>query len=111
MYQVLTFSVIFLALIGVVEVVRALLLAFFPPKKGTNYLLVVPLFGHIEDVEYILRNAALRARLIGGAGYSSLIVLDCGMDKETKDICAAVCDELGYSFLFTREEFEDIFIS
>lgn len=108
MSQVLTFSVIFLALIGVVEVVRALLLVFFPPKKGINYLLVVPLFGHIEDVEYILRNAALRARLIGGAGYSSLIVLDCGLDTETRDICATVCKELGYSLVCSCEEFKDI---
>lgn len=108
MSHILIFSVVFLALIGVVEVLRALLLVLFPPKKCVNYLLVVPLSGHIEDVEYILRNAAMRARLIGGTGYSSLIVMDCGLDEETRGICDTVCRDSGYLLVSSCEEFKNI---
>lgn len=109
MQYIINFSIVFLAAVGALEVIRVLLLIIFSPNKKTKYLLVLPLFGHIEEVEYILRNAATRARLIGGAEYTSLIILDCGMDNETRALCSALCRELDF-FMCTKDEFEKNFI-
>ncbi len=57
-----------------------------PPAKS-NCVVLYPVKGHREDVEYLLR-ALLKKADSGGSRHIRIIVVDCGMDEETRRICS-----------------------
>lgn len=46
--------------------------------------MVVPIRGHDEEAEIVLRHAAARVKWAGGGRFKKVVCLDCGMDDETK---------------------------
>ncbi len=57
-----------------------------PPSKA-RCVVLYPVKGHREDVEYLLR-ALLKRMDRGEARHLRIIIVDCGMDEETRRICS-----------------------
>lgn len=73
------FLLTFFSLIGVFTLVRTLFERVLDGKKECAAVLVVPLRGQVEDVEYRLRGACFgRNRRV--------IAADYGIDRETREI-------------------------
>lgn len=63
------------------------------PHKAERILLLLPLHGKREDVEYVLRRlAALRWFL--PSGNVGVTPLDCGLETETERLAQQSCEQL-----------------
>lgn len=84
--------VLLLAVYGCAQLVRAVALRLLAPPKGMNGVWVVPLFGHREDVEYLIRSASACRRWNGRFG-GEICLVDIGMDEETSCLARRLCAE------------------
>jgi hypothetical protein len=100
---------ILLMILGLVEVFRALTLQLLRTKGGNRLMMIVPIHGHNEEAELLLRSAATRVKWMDGVRRQRVICLDCGMDDETKEICEAVCRDYGFMEVCSVSEFEHLF--
>lgn len=108
MFEVI-FSVLllFLAFIGLIEIFHLISLTLFKSRNNMNSIIVLPMHGHSEDAEYMLRSMVSRVSWINGSDTKRIICLDIGMDDETKQICDIFSKEYDYIDICTIEEFED----
>lgn len=60
-------------------------------------MLITPVKGHSEDVEYTLRCCAAKVRWMGKMRPWKVVCLDEGMDESTKQVCEYICSE--YEFM------------
>lgn len=97
LYIIRDIILIMLAIIGLAEVARVVVLFFMRSKKDKEVILVVPISGHDEEAELVLRHAAARVKWISGGRFRKVVCLDCGMDEETRKICSLVCSD--YHFM------------
>lgn len=65
------------------------------PEREDTLLVLVPVRGHREDAELLLRSAVHRVQRMGGRDEKILLCVDCGMDEETRCICRSLCEEEG----------------
>lgn len=93
-----------LVLLGLVYVMRLIMMQLLSPEKESDFVILVPLSGHREDTELVLRSAAARVRWFGRRRML-VTVLDCGMDEETRQLCRRLCREIRYAEIVSREEF------
>ena len=92
---------IILAIIGLIDLVRMVALFFLRTESDKNMLFVIPIEGHNEEAEALLRHAAARIKWFGGGRFRKIVCLDCGMDAETRKICELVCKD--YPFFEIQE--------
>ncbi len=92
---------ILLAIIGLVQIARTVVLFFMRSKKDKDVIMVVPIYGHDEEAEIVLRHAAAHVKWVSGGRFKKVVCLDCGMDEETKKICKTVCRD--YDFMEMKE--------
>jgi hypothetical protein len=97
-----------LAVIGTVEVIRAVWRCILKTKNQGKLVLMLPLTGHEEQAEAIIRSAMDRTDWIGGG--AQVVCLDCGMDIETRRICEIICADNPEIILCTPEEFQKFWI-
>lgn len=100
------------SVIGFVELIKHLALYFTEgpeEKPKRDYLLVVPIAGHCEHAEYLLRGAAAKVKWFGKRSISQVICIDCDMDETTKKICSLVCNDYAFMVLYTQDEFKQYF--
>ena len=98
---------IVLVILGLVEVVRLITLMIFRTKKDRNVMMVVPICGHSDEVEFLIRSAAARIQWMG-AGYQRILCVDCGMDEETRKICRMIQKDYPFIEFCSMSEFEAI---
>lgn len=96
LYIIRDILIILLVIIGLVDVVRTVILFFMNYKGKNEIMVIVPIKGHNEEAEIMLRNAATRIRWYGGGCFQKVICLDCGMDEETKNVCKNMCSEFPF---------------
>lgn len=60
-------------------------------------VVIIPVSGHHDDIEYVLRSAAQRLKWMDGKEDAQIYCLDYGMDSETLRICRLVSAE--YAFM------------
>jgi hypothetical protein len=101
--------VVLLGLIGVTELVRLIVFWMLSPGRGEKMLIVVPVTGHDEEAEFVLRSAAQRAKWMGGKDEKRVLCVDCGMDEETRRICETICREYRFMEIVAPEELENYF--
>lgn len=96
-----------LAVVGMVELFRALLFRMLRTGNPGRLFLVVSFRGHDDEAELALRSAAERVKW---SGYSDVRVLcvDKGMDAETRGLCEMVCGESSEIILCSDRELGDI---
>ena len=85
---------LFFSILGIVDVIRMIVFALLKPKRGLRVVVTVPLSGHREDVEYMIRSAVARAKW-SGTRQTLVFIVDCGMDQGTYELCRVFCEELG----------------
>ena len=97
-------SLIFLlfSILGIVDVIRMVVFALLKPKRGLRMVVTVPLSGHREDVEYMIRSAVARAKW-SDTRQTLVFVVDCGMDHDTYELCRLFCNELGAELVAQEE--------
>lgn len=100
---VLLVLLIILAIVGVSEICRHIICCI-TQEKGGEFVTVVPIKGHCEQAEQLLRGAAAKLKWLANGKQQQIICLDCGMDKETRDICELVCRDYGFIKIKTKEE-------
>ena len=93
-----------LVLLGLVYIMRLIMMQLLSPEKESDFVILVPISGHREDAELILRSAAARVRWFGRRR-TVITVLDCGMDEETTQLCRRLCREIRCAEMISREEF------
>ena len=82
---------VFFLVMGLIETCRLLLMWLLRPEKIADSILVIPMCGHVEDAEYLLRGAAESIRWEKHKRPRRFICVDGGMDRETKEICKKNC--------------------
>lgn len=103
---ILLVVVLLLALYGCTELIRRIAQYVLTPAKTCGGVLVIPLSGHHNDIEYIVRCAAARRRW--GDGPARVLLIDNGMDAQTKTLAEKVCAELGGVGIYEPQEMERI---
>lgn len=81
------------AVFGIVEISRLFLFWLLKTEHPGKLFLAVSLCGHNDDVEVVLRSACERAKWMIG-GEAAVLVVDCGMDEETRRICEIACRDM-----------------
>lgn len=80
-----------LAFVGLVSVISALCLSFYHVSGGTREYIVLPVSGHVEDIEFRIRGAAVRRRRMGR--HLRIYLANFGADAETAEIAKRMCEE------------------
>lgn len=95
---------IFLVILGLVELIRMILCRLLKTKADKKLLILVPIRGHCEDAEILLRSAAAKVSWVYSGAIEKVICLDCGADEETREVCKKICDE--YTFMEYKTKVE-----
>lgn len=100
---------VFLVIIGLVEVFRMISFLFLRTKGENDIMIIVPVCGHNEEAELLLRSAAARVKWTGGMSQQKVVCLDCGMDEETKAVCDTISQDYSFMNVCTLSEFDGLF--
>lgn len=87
-----TAVILLLALYGAAQGVGRLIERMWRPPDDIRPVVLLPLAGHHEDVEHLLRCAATRHRWAGV--HTRVVLVDAGMDDETRALAGEVCARL-----------------
>ncbi|MGN1043280.1 MAG: hypothetical protein ACI4PR_00550 [Acutalibacteraceae bacterium] len=94
MYQIVC-CIIFgiFIILGISDIINYSIYNFFNEKNNfhSEKTFYVPINGHKEDIEFIIRNIILELKKAHKIYTSKIIFIDCGMDKETRKICEIFC--------------------
>lgn len=99
---------VLLSILGLVEVCRVITLWILRTKEENDAMMIVPIRGHNEEAELLLRSAAARAKWTGGSRLQRVICLDCGMDEETRVVCETLSQDFTFIELRTPPEMEQM---
>lgn len=83
----------FLAIFGLAELIFRIKEKLFEPVN-THSAIVISCEGHDEEIEYSLRALVNREEDLR-SGERLIIVIDKGMDEETRTICQKISEEFG----------------
>ncbi len=100
MGYVLLGMLFFAGLIGIAEIFQFVEERWYQRGNTLSEICVLPLEGHIEQVEGIVR--AVWRNLYGKR--PRMYLCDLGMDAETREICRLLCTEHSNITLCTREQ-------
>ena len=95
------------AVLGMAEAFRWLLFWLLKTKNPGKLYLILRMRGHDEEAELVLRSAGERVKWLGSAE-AELLLIDCGMDEETRRICDAAAGEMPELRLCRPDEVEQI---
>ena len=98
------------AIVGIVELFRVLLFRILKIKQIGKLYFVVPMKGHNEEAELVLRSAHERIQWLPDCE-AEVLVVDCGMDEETKQICEIASFDLSGIRLCRPDDVEQIICS
>ena len=93
----------FASLIGLAELLRFMEERLLTRGNETSEICVLPLHGHMEQVEGIVR--AVRRGLYGKR--PRFYLCDCGIDEETREICYLLCKEYPDLIFCAEQELSD----
>lgn len=86
--------VLLLALYGCAQGVGRIVSWIWKPRPDLPAMVILPVSGHREDVEFIVRGAAVRYRWAAGKPHGRILLMDAGMDEETRRLAKAVCGQI-----------------
>jgi hypothetical protein len=95
-----------LAILGLIEVFRIITLICLRTKDESSVIIVVPIKGHNEQAEFLLRSAAARLKWLGAVGKQKVLCVDMNMDAETRKICEIIKREYQFIDICFSDEFE-----
>ena len=89
-----------LAAVGLAFAMAAVILAR-PCGPGCGAFVVLPVSGHMDDIELRIRKLVRESRGLPGA---AIVIADLGVDSETADICRMICREFEHVSMIKGEE-------
>ncbi len=107
METVYNILLVLLAAFGLTEVVHLLVLKVIATGRSGQMVIIVPVAGHHEDIEYVLRSAAQRLKWMDGKEDAQIYCLDYGMDSETLRICRMVSADYGFMRIVQPEQLNE----
>ncbi len=93
-----------LMIIGLTDVFRMLCNWLLKTRVKGKIVYFLPLSGHSEEAEIALRGAVNRLRWFSGKEEKKVICVDCGVDKETEEVCRKMTEEFRSISFCGREE-------
>lgn len=103
---VFSIFVLCLSIVGLIEIFKIISVLFFCPKEpDENTVTLIPIYGHKEGIEMLLRSAIANAKWFGCAKNNQIICLNLGADAETYKICKIFSEEYDSIELYSLEEF------
>ncbi|MDD4412953.1 MAG: hypothetical protein PHR14_00150 [Oscillospiraceae bacterium] len=100
--------VLLLSLYGCVELVRNISLRILKTDSPISGVLVLPIEGSCKNLEFVVRAAVSRSRWISD-NPSSVLLLDKGMDFDTRLLAEKLCEEYENVIQSTPNDCEKIF--
>ena len=101
--------VLSLAAVGLVAICWKLADILLEPQYQTAVTMVLPLHGHVENLEQQLRYFASRFKKMSKTTEVGWVIcLDAGMDEETRILCETICDRYPFMNLCTRAQMEKL---
>lgn len=95
-----------LAVFGLIEVLRIILMPFLNPQDSKEgFIILVPACGHDEEIEMTLRSLVADVRWRFAGKPWRVICLDLGMDTETRKICEIFSEEYAFIELHSLRTF------
>lgn len=91
MYLAAAIPIVVLAIWGIVDLIRRLEQYLLSGKEKQYHIVVIPLQGHVENLEYIVRCAASQNLWHNKAMDAEVVLLDQGLDNESKAMCRSLC--------------------
>lgn len=88
---IMLIAVLLLALYGCAELISRMAARILRPAEEFAGIRVIPVGGHRTDMEYIVRSAAAQCKCAG----CRVLLLDTGMDEETRRIAERACKATG----------------
>jgi hypothetical protein len=79
-----------LAMYGCVQLIFRLVRLLLLSPRDCGGMWLVPLAGHREDAEYLVRSLAMRRQ---ADGLPAVYVLDAGLDEETRRLVQSACTQ------------------
>ncbi len=92
------------SVIGIATVIQWLAGRFLSDAKNQHLISIIPCDGHREDVEYLVKNTYVRMTDQCRCKNCSIILVDCGMDTETRNICNMLVHDLDFVKICGRSE-------
>ena len=102
---------VLLIILGFVDVIRSFIFLFLKIRGCSNTTIIVPIEGHNERAEFLLRSAIAKIRWMSPIEKTHLICLDCGMDEETRKICRLICEDYDFIDLYNVNDLKSEIIS
>ncbi len=82
----------FFIILGICDVIIFLMSKIFKSSKlKKTYTFFIPVKDHMENIEFIIRSMMFRLRFLHPFLNFKIILIDFGMDDETKIICHNLC--------------------
>lgn len=105
MYIYITIAIIItvFALVETINVISRTLLTSKQKSAGTN-IIIIPVSGHIDDVEYFIRGFVHKGKWNGVVRPDNIIIADMGIDEETRKICMLLCEEFEFVYICDSRE-------
>ena len=81
----------FFIILGICDIIIFLISKFFKIADAKLYTFFIPIKGHMEDIEFIIRSMMFRFRFLHPFLNFKIILIDNGIDDETRIICHNLC--------------------
>lgn len=98
----------FLAIFGASELIFKLKNQLMMSKMK-NTAIVVACEGHDEEIEYQLKSLATRSEYLKHSGGRVIIIVDRGMDEETRTICEKLKNDIDGIEVCKASDLPDVF--
>ena len=91
--EIILYSIVgLLCFCGLISVISAVCSWFYNAGGGAGECIVLPVKGHMEDIEFRIRGAMVRRRR-ASRRLSKIYLADFGADDETAEIARRICGE------------------
>ena len=108
-FQALFFIIIgALAIFGLYQIAKYIEYKILSPAKNAVVITLIPLTGHIENAEFVIRNTNARIQAQDFGDKTIVAIVDMGMDEETREICESVCNSSRDMALFEKDQMKGI---
>jgi hypothetical protein len=92
-------------------VISWFVLRYLIPKKGGNYILLVPPEASGSDVAGFIYMLSMRYGILGYFNNINLTVADCGMCDSAAEMCDFICEGCDNIKVCSCEEIYDVILS
>ena len=94
--------------LGLLELIGYFCRWMLRPRRMYRFYTMIPISGHMEDAEQILRWAFSTMRWDYWSHANWLLILDLGADEETLEICRTFCSRESGASILTPHQLLDL---